>query len=223
MNICFVCSEYPPALTGGIGVFIKSISENLVLKGHKIFVIGLYKDQNELVKKEIINNVIVYRVKKFTNYFGWIRSRIYVYKFLRMIIKKHQIDLIEDNDWDLLTAFYHFKNMPLILRLHDPMLGEYKKLSDIGFLKRILLTNIAKNSKKVIGVSQLTIDSFVRLFNFKVNEKYIKIYNGVNPNRKILDFPKKEKTIGTFCWHFSRKKRNYSINKSLELCYKKNP
>ena len=148
MNICFVCSEYPPALTGGIGVFIKSISENLVLKGHKIFVIGLYKDQNELVKKEIINNVIVYRVKKFTNYFGWIRSRIYVYKFLRMIIKKHQIDLIEDNDWDLLTAFYHFKNMPLILRLHDPMLGEYKKLSDIGFFEKDIINKHSKEFKK---------------------------------------------------------------------------
>ena len=114
-----------------------------------------------------------------------------------MIIKKHQIDLIEDNDWDLLTAFYHFKNIFLILRLHDPMLGEYKKLSDIGFEKDIINKH-SKEFKKVIGVSQLTIDSFVRLFNFKVNEKYIKIYNGVNPNRKILDFPKKEKNYRYF-------------------------
>ena len=193
MNICFICSEYPPVLTGGIGIFTKTISENLASRGHKILVIGLYQDQNELIIKEKINNVFIYRIKKFTHIFGWIRSRILLQSFLGKLIKKYKIDLIEDNDWDFLTAFLKFDDVPIILRLHDPLLGEYNSINDMNYMKRICLKNIIKKSKKVVGVSQLTIDSFIRLFNVKNKEKYLKIYNGVKPNNQILDFPKGRK------------------------------
>ncbi len=40
MKIIFVCSEYPPTIHGGIGIFVKEIAEGLVEHGHEVSVIG---------------------------------------------------------------------------------------------------------------------------------------------------------------------------------------
>ena len=63
MNICFICSEYPPYKCGGIGNFVKSIAEKFVANGHRVKVIGLYNDLNQDLH-ESINGVKVTRLKK---------------------------------------------------------------------------------------------------------------------------------------------------------------
>jgi glycogen synthase len=224
MNICFICSEYPPALTGGIGIFIKTISEKLASRGHKIIVIGLYQDQNELIVMEKINDVSIYRIKKFTHLFGWIRSRIFLQNFLGRLIKKYQISLIEDNDWDLSTAFLNLDDVPIVLRLHDPLLGEYNSINDMHYLKRTFLKNIIKKSKKVVGVSQITIDSFTRLFNVESKEKYLKIYNGVKPSNQILNFPKGRKKLSVlFVGTLVEKKGIIQLIKAWKYVIKRYP
>ena len=42
MKILFYCNEYPPYPTGGIGSVTKIVAEELVKRGHEIFVVGYY-------------------------------------------------------------------------------------------------------------------------------------------------------------------------------------
>lgn len=42
MNILFICDEYPPGKTGGIGSVTKLLADTLQRKGHQVFVVGIY-------------------------------------------------------------------------------------------------------------------------------------------------------------------------------------
>ncbi len=42
LHVCFLCSEYPPASHGGVGVFTQTLGRALVEKGHRATVVGLY-------------------------------------------------------------------------------------------------------------------------------------------------------------------------------------
>jgi glycosyltransferase involved in cell wall biosynthesis len=42
MNILFICNEYPPGKTGGIGSGTRALAKAMVKTGHKIFIAGLY-------------------------------------------------------------------------------------------------------------------------------------------------------------------------------------
>lgn len=42
MHICYLCSEYPPAPHGGIGSFVQTLARELVKKGHRVTVLGMY-------------------------------------------------------------------------------------------------------------------------------------------------------------------------------------
>jgi glycosyltransferase involved in cell wall biosynthesis len=42
MKILFICNEYPPGKSGGIGSVTRSLARQLVLDGHEVFVAGLY-------------------------------------------------------------------------------------------------------------------------------------------------------------------------------------
>lgn len=42
MRICFICSEYPPGLHGGVGVAVQIRARGLVRRGHKVKVTGIY-------------------------------------------------------------------------------------------------------------------------------------------------------------------------------------
>lgn len=43
MNILFICNEYPPGKSGGIGSITRTLSKELVQGGHNVLVAGLYK------------------------------------------------------------------------------------------------------------------------------------------------------------------------------------
>lgn len=62
MNILIYCDEYPPAKSGGIGSVTKIIAENLVLKGHKIIILGSHEFGHDLPFCSEINGVKVYRL-----------------------------------------------------------------------------------------------------------------------------------------------------------------
>lgn len=42
VHICYLCSEYPPAPHGGIGSFVQTLARELVKKGHRVTVLGMY-------------------------------------------------------------------------------------------------------------------------------------------------------------------------------------
>lgn len=42
MNLLFICNEYPPGRSGGIGSITRALARSLVAAGHQVFVAGLY-------------------------------------------------------------------------------------------------------------------------------------------------------------------------------------
>ena len=63
MKILYVCNEYPPAPYGGIGIFVKTLAENLVSSDIQCVVVGLY-DQIKKYSVESSNGVEVRRARK---------------------------------------------------------------------------------------------------------------------------------------------------------------
>ena len=204
INICFICSEYPPALTGGIGVFTKTLAENLSKKGHQVTVVGIYKNIEQSILEEVINGVKVIRVNQPNRKFGWLMARIKVLKILRKLISNNNVEIIEDTDWDLLTAFGKLNNVPIVLRLHNAQLGILEHKKELGKLRVILTQNVIKKALKIVGVSKLTSDSFKRLFDVENNCGFI--YNGVNITNQHADFSKRVKNDVIFAGSLVQKK-----------------
>lgn len=44
MHICFLCNEYPPSPHGGIGTMVLALGRELVARGHRVTVLGVYND-----------------------------------------------------------------------------------------------------------------------------------------------------------------------------------
>jgi glycosyltransferase involved in cell wall biosynthesis len=43
MHIVFICNEYPPPVSGGIGAFTQTLARQLVANGHRVTVVGVYR------------------------------------------------------------------------------------------------------------------------------------------------------------------------------------
>jgi hypothetical protein len=43
LELCFICSEYPPGPHGGIGTMTQVLARALVARGHGVRVIGVYQ------------------------------------------------------------------------------------------------------------------------------------------------------------------------------------
>ncbi|MEZ8640526.1 glycosyltransferase family 4 protein [Vibrio splendidus] len=194
MNILFICNEYPPFVTGGIGVFTKSLAEFLVKKGHNVYVFGLY-DEN---KFEVINGVKIIRKKKSEAKVGnFLLSRVTTYFEVKKIIEKHRIDLIEVQDFHGLIAFFPKLKCKVVTRLHGSVSYFNSILGNEGVknkIWRILEKKSIICSDKVVSCSEYTANKTKEIFNINIDIEVI--YNGVKSNEgnqaKIIDNKKKK-------------------------------
>ncbi len=60
MHILFICHEYPPPVRGGIGAFTQTLARQLVANGHRVTVVGVYR--NPLKREEHDEGVRVLRI-----------------------------------------------------------------------------------------------------------------------------------------------------------------
>jgi glycosyltransferase involved in cell wall biosynthesis len=118
MHICFLTNEYPKEgfPHGGIGSFIKTIAEALVVKGIQVTVIGLnYVQTNE---SQLVNGVTVIRIKKSKiKGLAWYFNSRAITKIIFNLHQKKTIDIIEGSELSL--AFLpKIKGILYIIRLH---------------------------------------------------------------------------------------------------------
>jgi glycogen synthase len=73
MNILFICNEYPPGKSGGIGSITRSLARNLVKKGHHVYVAGIYLPGYGQPDQEEDEGVKIWRFRLFTD-FGVIKN-----------------------------------------------------------------------------------------------------------------------------------------------------
>jgi glycosyltransferase involved in cell wall biosynthesis len=177
MKIIFICNEYPPSKSGGIGIFTKELAESLVSKGHSVFVIGVYK--KERFSSEIINGVKIIRLSS-SNFFKIIINRYKLYFYLKKLLKTNKIDLIECPDFQGCLAFTPKLNCKKLVRLHGSITYFYDLLNIKSYKKliwKIIEKNNLKKADKIVSVSNFTALKTKEIYN--INSIIQTIYNGV--------------------------------------------
>lgn len=142
MHICFVCREYPPSLRGGgIASYIKEVAHGLHDAGHRVTVIAA-SDDTRLSSDENDEGVRVIRLsggdflipqvegnsllKKFRMFY-----RFYAYRkrIREMILSLGDVDVIEVPEYGAEGYFLNDIGIPVITRLHTPMLLDHYHFS----------------------------------------------------------------------------------------------
>ncbi|MEQ4654608.1 glycosyltransferase family 4 protein [Providencia rettgeri] len=181
MNILFICNEYPPYPSGGIGIFTQELSIELRKSGHNVYIIGLYPVKNNTT--EIVNDVKIIRIPKKKGISGIIYNRVHLYNELNKLIKKENIEILETPDFNGLLAFFPSLNCKIITRLHGSVYY-FRSLSKIRGLKGALWYLVEKSSinksNKIISVSDFTAEFTKKIFN--LNSRIRTIHNGVCVN-----------------------------------------
>jgi glycosyltransferase involved in cell wall biosynthesis len=118
MHICFLTSEYPKEgfPHGGLGSFVKTMAEALVLKGIQVSVVGLnYVFSNEI---EILNGVTIIRLPKSkVKGLAWYFNSKAIAKTIANLHQTNPIDIVEGAE--LSFAFLpKIKKIKYIIRLH---------------------------------------------------------------------------------------------------------
>jgi len=186
MKILYMCNEFPPKHSGGIGMFTKLMAEKLVEQGHDVVVFGYGKDQTETIKKEQGVTVIrlvepKYGKNPIINFGKTLIERNKYFKRLKVQTNQSKPDLIESYDWSG-PLLFKIKGVKLIVRLH----GSNTANNDYMSKKRSsLFTIIEKRALKIadriVSVSDHVAEQTKKSFN--MDFEYQTIYNGVDLNK----------------------------------------
>lgn len=148
MRILYYCDEYPPVKSGGIGTVTKIIAEEMVKRGHSVFVMSGILPNVALPLSAVDNGVEIYRFKYFQTLaflFGHkINSETLAVKFLRKIgilgkmaanefvrtqkivrqfIKDNNIDIVEFPDYLKLSDYYRTREKVTFPRYEIPIVA----------------------------------------------------------------------------------------------------
>lgn len=133
-RILFVCNEYPPALHGGIGIFVKDVAENLVKQGHQVCVVGVYQQTRRT--EELVKGVQVIRLPmpSYERYLpakkmlrSW-KAKLLVSNEVKRLEQVFKPNWIESYDWD--GPLVRKPKTPLIIRLHGSHTAHALKLRE---------------------------------------------------------------------------------------------
>ncbi len=97
MHVCFLSHEYPLWVTGGIGSFIQTFGRALVLRGHRVTVVGI----GHSVRKEVLDDqgVNVVRLPKSSwPKFQFLPNVIKIRRFVRELNAVCHIDIVETSE-----------------------------------------------------------------------------------------------------------------------------
>lgn len=120
MNICFICSEYPPFPHGGIGSMTQVFGRALADRGHRIRVIGMYPEAGANAVEDD-RGVKVWRLKRPEGRFGWVAGRSEIYRTVARWVRDGEVDVIEVPDWEGYAAGWPSLDAPLVVRLHGSL------------------------------------------------------------------------------------------------------
>ena len=148
MHICFVCREYPPSLRGGgIASYIKEVAHGLHDAGHRVTVIAA-SDDTQISSDDDDEGVRVIRLsggdfvipqvegnspwKKFRMFY-----RFYSYrrKIREKVLELGDVDLIEVPEYGAEGYYLEGIGVPVVTRLHTPMLLDHDTFSLQAFSK----------------------------------------------------------------------------------------
>ncbi len=203
MHICFITHEYPKIgfPHGGIGSFVKTISQELTKNNIKVSVVGInYINSEEIIDEQGIS---IYRLKATkTKGFKWFFNNQKIIKKIKEINTEKPINIIETSELGL--AFINkIKSIKYIIRLHGGhhFFAESEKRG-INIWKGFQEKRSFKKADGFIAVSKYVKTHTERYLSYN-NKKVEFIKNPINTNLfKPLNLPIIEHRIvfaGTVC------------------------
>lgn len=148
MHICFVCREYPPSQRGGgIASYIKEVAHGLHVVGHQITVIcasddtcqeSTYDDEGVYVIRLRGGDFLIPEVEKpslWKKFRPLYRFSCYRKRIVLAIRQLGNVDIIEVPEYGAEGGFLDQLNIPVVVRLHTPILLDHYKFSLQPFSK----------------------------------------------------------------------------------------
>ncbi|HBU69417.1 MAG TPA: hypothetical protein DEE98_03430 [Elusimicrobia bacterium] len=136
MKIVYFADDFPPFSLGGGGVVAYNLAEEMIKKGHRVFVITSVKERS-LAKKEYFEGLTVYRL--YSHYPSPFLLKSYVSLFnplvvfkIKKILKELKPDVAHFHHIHSHISYYVFKlakksGAKVFLTAHDVMLVSYGK------------------------------------------------------------------------------------------------
>jgi glycosyltransferase involved in cell wall biosynthesis len=170
MNILICNQWFPPSSIGGVAQYNEYLTKGLSKKGHNVVVLSsLGKD---FLDYKVTNGIRIYRLKMPNVPVGFnrvpvigsqhrfIRNLLYsnsVCQFLKQLIPKYQIDLIEYADING-EGFFHRKclgNLPYVARCHTPyyLLEQTYEPGEMPFSCRLINWMEKRTIKRADGIT----------------------------------------------------------------------
>lgn len=246
MKILFYCNEYPPYPTGGIGSVTKIVAEELVKRGHEIFVVGYYPYNKTVPQYSCINGVKIYRLNlglrdtklKLKLFFLLLKIGLnhsivqkelsYTEQFIESLIEKEHIDILELTDYYDFNACTRHKlyfrkfSVPTILKIHGSVSflnGLIKKSKDIYYVND---ERHFSRCQHLTAVSQYALSCFFDKYNTDNFETKNVIYNPLECNFFKEQPLSKSKDI-LFIGKLVETKGCYNLLRAFNAVYKKHP
>lgn len=120
MNLCYICSEYPPQPHGGIGSAVQMTGRALAARGHGVRVLGMKWD-SALPDYEEDNGVQVHRLPFPKGPLTWATARFRLFRKVAEWARTREIDLVEIPDWEGQAAGWRSLPVPVVARLHGSL------------------------------------------------------------------------------------------------------
>ncbi len=125
MRLCFICPEYPPSVSGGLGVVTQVLARELVRRGHVVRVVGSYPPGDATPEYEVQDRVEVWRLDVGRGRVSWMRSRAKLFQMVRRWAQQGEIDLVEAPQSRGWCAGWSRLPIPVVIRFHGSVcLGE---------------------------------------------------------------------------------------------------
>ena len=252
MNILLLCDEYPPGRHGGIGTLVQNLARQLVKMQHSVVVAGFYNWGYGGDDEFEDEGVKVYRLRRkmdwavFSNksslfvrasfkllraagIFQWdIEKSLPAYHaFLRQLISKHNIDIVEMPDFNdymqYCTRYIGFPKFdcPTIVKLNGTITyflkEDGKKAPDhIYKMEKDLLFQ----ASAIASASQYTADKTTLYFDYKKPVSILR--NGID-TKLFKASAKKNPNEVVFSGSLVAKKGIYQLMKAWNLLIEKHP
>ncbi|MDX1979545.1 MAG: glycosyltransferase family 4 protein [Bryobacteraceae bacterium] len=121
MNLCYICSEYPPFRHGGVGSATQVFARAFAARGHKVRVVGLYPADSIGQSEQSDDGIQVTRLPASTGRMGFLKDRMALYRTVAKWARAGEIDAVEVPDWEGQAAGWPSLPVPVIVRLHGSL------------------------------------------------------------------------------------------------------
>jgi glycosyltransferase involved in cell wall biosynthesis len=220
MRLLFVCNEYPPAVHGGIGSFVFSLTKQLLLNGREVHVIGFDPSVVRSITREEQGVCVTRLCSPFrdSRYLRWGRydiavqtlDRIYLSQQVRRYCQQHRIDVVESHDWS--GPLWFHPGRPLVVRMHGAHLAHafYEKRRTPRFIAYVEQRNL-RMADTLVAVSQHIGQLTLRAARI-AGRAFEVIYNGVDTSVfHRIDSVKRSDNEVLFAGTVARRKGIYEL------------